>query len=264
VALGYADGGYAGPRVAEASPIRIEVVRKADHQVGFAVMARRWVVERFFAWINRNRRLAKDFEATIKRASLTALTCCFFLIISLSSGNSQEVLSKEVRSELKAATEQLAELMRENVEVIDLDVDHITPVEVTKTTLDNYAYHYNAAIVPFDMVAVDGGNTTQFFVALFMIITPDERLLEIWDRSNNPHKHVGLLAFTQLDNRGPTVPDWDRAQVSLGVVTVPVTIERCYGRGGIMTLNVNNNGFGPKITISYDAAATLGPTTCMK
>lgn len=66
VALGYADGGYAGPRVAEASPIRIEVVRQADNQVGFAVIARRWVVERFFAWINRNRRFAKDFEATIE------------------------------------------------------------------------------------------------------------------------------------------------------------------------------------------------------
>lgn len=66
VALGYADGGYAGPRVADASPIRIEVVRKADNQVGFTVIARRWVVERFFAWINRNRRLAKDFEATIE------------------------------------------------------------------------------------------------------------------------------------------------------------------------------------------------------
>ena len=62
VVLGYADGGYVGPRVAEASPIRIEVVRKADNQVGFAVIARRWVVERFFAWINRSRRLAKDFE----------------------------------------------------------------------------------------------------------------------------------------------------------------------------------------------------------
>jgi len=27
-------------------------------------LSRRWVVERFFAWINRNRRLPKDFEAT--------------------------------------------------------------------------------------------------------------------------------------------------------------------------------------------------------
>ncbi len=68
VALSNADGGYAGPRVADASPIRIEVVRKADSQVGFTVVARRWVVERFFAWINRNRRLAKDVEATIESA----------------------------------------------------------------------------------------------------------------------------------------------------------------------------------------------------
>jgi len=52
--------------VADASPIRIEVVRKADDQGGFAVIARRWVIERFFAWINRNRRLAKDFETSIK------------------------------------------------------------------------------------------------------------------------------------------------------------------------------------------------------
>ena len=65
VELGYADGGYAGPRVANASPIRIQVVRKADNQAGFQVIARRWVVERFFAWINRNRRLAKDFEASV-------------------------------------------------------------------------------------------------------------------------------------------------------------------------------------------------------
>ena len=68
LALGYADGGYAGLRVVNASPIRIEVVRTSDNQVGFAVIARRWVVERFFAWINRKRRLAKNFEATTESA----------------------------------------------------------------------------------------------------------------------------------------------------------------------------------------------------
>jgi transposase len=73
VQLGFADGGYAGPRVANASPIRIQVVRKADKQVGFAVIARRWVVERFFAWINRDRRLAKDFEASTRRSPTGAL-----------------------------------------------------------------------------------------------------------------------------------------------------------------------------------------------
>ncbi len=68
VQIGYADGGYLGPRVANASPIRIQVVRRSDKQVGFVVLARRWVVERFFAWINRNRRLAKDVEASIASA----------------------------------------------------------------------------------------------------------------------------------------------------------------------------------------------------
>jgi transposase len=68
VQLTSADSGYQGPRVAQASTIRVEIVRKLEGQIGFAVRARRWVVERFFAWINRNRRLAKDVEATIKSA----------------------------------------------------------------------------------------------------------------------------------------------------------------------------------------------------
>ena len=48
--------------------IAVEIVRKNPDQVGFAVNPRRWVVDRFFAWIGRNRRLAKDFEATIDSA----------------------------------------------------------------------------------------------------------------------------------------------------------------------------------------------------
>lgn len=64
----FADSGYAGDRVADATLIAVEIVRKNPDQVGFVVHPRRWVVERFFAWINRNRRLAKDFEATISSA----------------------------------------------------------------------------------------------------------------------------------------------------------------------------------------------------
>lgn len=64
----FADSGYAGDRVASATTIAVEIVRKNPGQVGFAVQPRRWVVERHFAWINRNRRLAKDFEATIASA----------------------------------------------------------------------------------------------------------------------------------------------------------------------------------------------------
>ncbi len=51
----FADSGYAGEKVAKATLIAVEIVRKNPDQVGFAVEPRRWVVERFFAWIGRNR-----------------------------------------------------------------------------------------------------------------------------------------------------------------------------------------------------------------
>ena len=57
VTKAFADSGYAGERPATATIIDVEIVRKPKDQVGFAVHPRRWVVERFFAWINRNRRL---------------------------------------------------------------------------------------------------------------------------------------------------------------------------------------------------------------
>ena len=81
VQLGFADAGYRGERVAAASPIRIEIVHKLDRQVGFAVHARRWVVERFFAWINRNRRLAKDVEATIASAEAFLYAAAVMLLL---------------------------------------------------------------------------------------------------------------------------------------------------------------------------------------
>lgn len=65
----FADAAYAADRVAAATRIAIEIVRKPVGQVGFAVHPRRWVVERCFAWLGRNRRLARDFEATIASAT---------------------------------------------------------------------------------------------------------------------------------------------------------------------------------------------------
>jgi len=40
-----------------------------------------WVVERFFAWINRNRRLAKDVEATLKSAAASLYAPAAMLMI---------------------------------------------------------------------------------------------------------------------------------------------------------------------------------------
>ena len=81
VELAFADAGYAGTRVAGASPIGIEIVRKPKGQVGFAVHARRWVVERFFAWIGRNRRLAKDFEASVASAEAFLYAASIMLLL---------------------------------------------------------------------------------------------------------------------------------------------------------------------------------------
>lgn len=64
----FADAGYAGNRPATATSVIVEIVRKPPDQVGFAVHPRRWVVERFLAWISRNRRLWKDPEATLASA----------------------------------------------------------------------------------------------------------------------------------------------------------------------------------------------------
>jgi len=65
----FADGGYAGEKLEMAlrdiNGPTIEIVKRPDGVKGFVVIARRWVVERTFAWLGRCRRLAKDWEATI-------------------------------------------------------------------------------------------------------------------------------------------------------------------------------------------------------
>ena len=67
----YADGGYQGPEFRKAlagiiAQIDVAIVKRCD--AGFVVLPRRWVVERTLAWLNRNRRLAKDFEASLESA----------------------------------------------------------------------------------------------------------------------------------------------------------------------------------------------------
>jgi transposase len=68
----FADGGYRGAKLetalAKIGRWTVEIVTRSDLAAKFVVLPRRWVVERTFAWLNRNRRLAKDFEATLESA----------------------------------------------------------------------------------------------------------------------------------------------------------------------------------------------------
>lgn len=64
----FADGGYAGQKleaaIAHLDRLAIEIIKRSDaHR--FVILPRRWVVERTIAWLNRCRRLAKDWEASI-------------------------------------------------------------------------------------------------------------------------------------------------------------------------------------------------------
>ena len=69
----FADGGSAGDKfagsIAQSGNWSIEIIKRSDTAKGLVPLPRRWVVERTLAWLNRNRRLAKDFESTIKSAT---------------------------------------------------------------------------------------------------------------------------------------------------------------------------------------------------
>ena len=68
----FADRVYRGPKLLDAladlGKWTIDIVTRSQSVGTFRAEPKRWVVERTFAWLGRNRRLAKDFEATIASA----------------------------------------------------------------------------------------------------------------------------------------------------------------------------------------------------
>jgi putative transposase len=60
----WADGGYTGTLIGWVQDLCstvVEIVKRTE-QHKFVILPRRWVVERTFAWLNRSRRLSKDYE----------------------------------------------------------------------------------------------------------------------------------------------------------------------------------------------------------
>ena len=69
----WVDGGYTGPAFAQwvktiRPKLAVTVVKRSDDVTGFVVRPRRWVVERTFGWLMRQRRLVRDYETTATSA----------------------------------------------------------------------------------------------------------------------------------------------------------------------------------------------------
>jgi transposase len=69
----FADGAYRGPLFRKARAkvrprLKLEIVTRSDQIKGSVVLPKRWIVERTIAWLNRCRRLAKDFENLSRHA----------------------------------------------------------------------------------------------------------------------------------------------------------------------------------------------------
>jgi transposase len=63
----FADSAYQGPIFGNATAkirpwLEIEIVKRSEQAKGFVRLPKRWIVERTIAWLNRCRRLAKDWE----------------------------------------------------------------------------------------------------------------------------------------------------------------------------------------------------------
>jgi transposase len=63
----YADAGYQGSKFQAGlrevlDQVSVEIVKRSDAATKFVVLPKRWIVERTIGWLNRCRRLAKDWE----------------------------------------------------------------------------------------------------------------------------------------------------------------------------------------------------------
>lgn len=77
----FADGGYAGKlegfvsaagqTFGHAAGLLLSIIKRSDTAKGFVLLPKRWVVERTFGWLMKQRRLVRDYEQT--ESSATAM-----------------------------------------------------------------------------------------------------------------------------------------------------------------------------------------------
>ncbi|MGV1108072.1 IS5 family transposase [Xanthomonas translucens] len=101
VTVAFVDQGYTGQEPAQAAQeegIDLHVVKLPEAKKGFVLLPRRWVVERSFGWVNRFRRLARDYERLPE--TLAGLHFVVFTVLMLSNAaailqSSKHALSAE-------------------------------------------------------------------------------------------------------------------------------------------------------------------------
>jgi len=81
----FADGGYSGRPLTEwlhdVGGWALEIVRGLKDQHGFEVQPKRWIVERTFGWLNRYRRLSKDYEVHPETSEVMILIAMTHLMV---------------------------------------------------------------------------------------------------------------------------------------------------------------------------------------
>src|SRR5262249_38566991 len=82
----WADAAYRGKELADwcrkqGDNWELEIVQREPGTRGIAVQPRRWVVERSFGWLSRNRRLAKDFERKVQTSETLVEVAAIRLVL---------------------------------------------------------------------------------------------------------------------------------------------------------------------------------------
>jgi transposase len=82
----WADAAYRGQELADWCQAQggweLEVVERTPGVRGFAVLPKRWIVERSFGWLSRNRRLSKDYERKVQTSETLIEVAMIRLLIA--------------------------------------------------------------------------------------------------------------------------------------------------------------------------------------
>lgn len=83
----WADTAYRGKELAEwcqqqGDGWSLEVVARTPGVRGFAVLPKRWIVERTFGWLSRNRRMSKDYERKVQTSETLIAVAMIRLLVA--------------------------------------------------------------------------------------------------------------------------------------------------------------------------------------